>query len=71
MGVYFVAKPNPYFKQGEFLLDSDPGFVQKTVRTGEGPSGFQGLMIPLREVRHCLIKLQKRGLDFRKGGAMG
>ena len=71
MGVYFVAVTNPFFKKGEFLLDSDTGFVQRTVMTKEGPSGYQGIMVPLDSVRRYVIKIQKRGIDWRKGGALG
>ena len=71
MGVYFVAVTNPYYKKGTFLLDSDEGFVQPTVMTKEGPSGYRGLMVPLSTIRPFLIKVQKRGIDWRKGGALG
>jgi len=71
MGVYFVAVTNPFFKKGEFLLDSDDGFVQRTVMTNEGPSGYQGIMVPLVTIRPFVIKVQKRGIDWRKGGALG
>lgn len=71
MGLYYVVRPNPLFKVGEFLRDSDEGFVQRTVMTKEGPSGWTGILVPRHEVRPFTVKILRRGLDFRRGGALG
>lgn len=70
MSLYRVIRPNPYFKLGAWLRDSDPGFVQQTVMTDEGASGYQGIMVPLQEVRQYTLRIQKRGLDKYQGGAL-
>lgn len=71
MATYYVCRPNPYFKVGTFLQDSDPGFVQRTVLTQQGPQGWYGMLVPTAEVREFTIKLRKWGLDWAKGGALG
>lgn len=70
MALYRVVRQNPYFKPGSWLRDSDPGFVQLTVMTNEGVSGYQGIMVPLKEVREYTVRIQRRGLDKYKGGAL-
>lgn len=75
MAFYKVLLPNPFYKVGVFVEDDADGFLQevymgKTAETYHGPSGYMGLMYPLREVRPYLVKIQRRGLDKYKGGAL-
>jgi len=70
MALYRIVRENPYFKLGEWVRDSDPGFVQRTVMTNEGASGYQGIMVPLADVRPYTLKIRKLGLDKYKGGAL-
>ena len=71
MSLYIVVHPNPYFPRGKYVETIGAGMVQETVMTSEGPSGYVGLVVPFEKVRPFTIAILKRGLDFRRGGALG
>ena len=72
MALYVILRPGNGFKFGDIVEDDADGMVQKVIidRSGER-SGYTGIMVPLSAIRHQTVKLLKRGLDFRKGGALG
>ena len=71
--LYIVTKPNPYFKPGSYIEEWEDGTVQEVFMTPTGrPAGYKGLvMTEMWKVRPFTVKLWKRGIDFRKGGALG
>lgn len=67
MAIFYVALPNPYFKVGDFVEENHDDFVQKVkMRPREGhyeAGGWEGVCVPTRLLRSCLIRIQKSGLD--------
>jgi len=67
MALYYVLRPNPFFKKGSFVEEDKDGMLQEKHVNG----GYMGLMVPLEPVRQYLVKIQKHGIDKYKGGALG
>lgn len=67
--LYKVMKDNDYFDAGIFVEEMSDGFVQPVELVQDGkfwrPLDNYGLLVPMRSVRDCLIKIQIRGLDKR------
>ena len=67
LALYYVALPNPYFRQGAFVEEIGDGFVQE-VRMGqhEGRAhagGWMGLCVPYSGARKYLLQVRKYGVD--------
>jgi hypothetical protein len=69
VAVYYVARSNPFYRRGIFVEDDREGFVQEVVMA-PGPSGYRGVLYPLRTVREYLVEVRQRGLDKGQGGAL-
>jgi len=67
MPLYYVARPNPFFKVGSFVEEDRSGMLQEKHVNG----GYMGMMFPLDPVRQFLVRLQKNGIDKHAGGALG
>ena len=71
MAYYTVVYDNPFFKRGAIVEDDADGFLQEVYQTPtKSLAGYVGIMVPLKEARPYLIKIQRRGLDKYKGGAL-
>jgi len=65
MSLYYVTKPNNYFRQGTVLKTAGMGMVRPVEKdkTGAILPIEKGIAIPLRHVRGHVIRIQEQGMD--------
>ena len=65
MSLYYVTKPNDYYRQGTILKTSGMGMVRPVLRDATGGiiPEEEGIALPLKDVRGYVLRIQNEGMD--------
>ena len=68
MSLYYVIRPNNYFRTGVVLKTSGMGLVRPVKRkdNGEILPEEEGIAVPLKHVRGHVVRIQEMGMDNGK-----